>query len=154
MGKINGFTLVELLAVIVILGIVALVTTPAILNVVNDSRIKGAEDKAWGIIDAVKLTYAQAQTQSRNNPRTVVLPTTINFASDDGTQSLGQSITITGDKPISGTITIDEVGFMTAENLVFTGNGRYTCSTNSNGTKMCCKKGTVTITNAAADSCS
>ena len=33
----KGFSLVELLAVIVILAIVALVTTPIILNVINDT---------------------------------------------------------------------------------------------------------------------
>ena len=33
--KMKGFTLVELLAVIIILAIVALVTTPAILNVIR-----------------------------------------------------------------------------------------------------------------------
>jgi len=36
MRNMKGFTLVELLAVIVILAVVALVTTPLILNTINE----------------------------------------------------------------------------------------------------------------------
>ena len=49
----KGFTLVELLAVIVILAIIALIATPIVLNVINDAQ-KGADarsveayGKAW-----------------------------------------------------------------------------------------------------------
>ena len=34
----KGFTLVELLAIIVILAIIALITTPIILNIIEKSR--------------------------------------------------------------------------------------------------------------------
>ena len=36
--KNKGFTLVELLAVIVILALIALIATPIILNVINDAK--------------------------------------------------------------------------------------------------------------------
>ena len=80
----KGFTLIELLAVIVILAIIALITTPVILNVIEDARKNSAVDKAWGTIDAVRLAYAQAQT----NVDPVGIPYTVNFPKDNdkGTQ--------------------------------------------------------------------
>ena len=36
--KRKGFTLVELLAVIVILAVIALIATPAVLNIIEDSK--------------------------------------------------------------------------------------------------------------------
>ena len=41
--KKKGFTLVELLAVIVILAIIALISTPIILGVIEKTRIGAAE---------------------------------------------------------------------------------------------------------------
>ena len=42
--KNKGFTLVELLAVIVILALIALIATPIILNVINDAKKQAAKD--------------------------------------------------------------------------------------------------------------
>ena len=53
----NGFTLVELLGVIVVLSILALITIPIISNVVNDMRIKSLESSAYGLIEAGNLYY-------------------------------------------------------------------------------------------------
>ena len=135
----KGFTLVELLAVIVILSIVALVTTPIILNVINDARAKGAEDKAWGTIDAVKLAYTEAQYGSTAK----ALGTdglTVTF-SNDGTNNsatiLGKAVKISGDVPKGGTVKIAENGTITCSNLKFENQGTYCCTT-SNGTTMSC----------------
>lgn len=43
MRKINGFTLVELLAVILLLGVLALVTVPIVSNVINNSENSSLE---------------------------------------------------------------------------------------------------------------
>ena len=59
MKKRLGFTLVELLGVIVILAILSLITIPIISNVVNDMRIKSLESSAYGLIEASQLYYAQ-----------------------------------------------------------------------------------------------
>ncbi len=55
MNKEEGFTLVELLAVIVILGIIVAIAIPAIGNVVN--RAEGDADDAEEelVIDAARL---------------------------------------------------------------------------------------------------
>ena len=55
----KGFTLVELLAVIVVLGVIALIAVPQILNVVEDSRKGAFKDSASGLIEAAELYYTQ-----------------------------------------------------------------------------------------------
>ena len=52
--KNKGFTLVELLAVIVILAIIALIATPIILNVINDAKKEAAKDSFYGYMDAIE----------------------------------------------------------------------------------------------------
>lgn len=140
-GNTKGFTLVELLAVIVILGIVALVTTPAILNVVNNARRSGAEDKAWGTIDAVRLAYVQSQ--SLDYADEVLDNQTIDF-SQSGTKSIGgRNITVSGEMPVGGKVYVDvtNTGKITAVNLKFVKNGTYICTSNTEGTSMCCISG-------------
>ncbi|WP_017186710.1 type II secretion system protein [Alkalibacillus haloalkaliphilus] len=51
----KGITLVELLAVIVILGIIALIAVPAIANVIEDSRYDSVKATAINIIEAADL---------------------------------------------------------------------------------------------------
>ena len=52
----KGFTLVELLAVIVILAIIALIATPIILNVIDDAKTNAAKNSAYGYIDCLLYT--------------------------------------------------------------------------------------------------
>ena len=52
--KKKGFTLVELLAVIVILALIALIATPIILNVINDAKKEAAKDSFYGYMDAIE----------------------------------------------------------------------------------------------------
>ncbi|MEC6747145.1 type II secretion system protein [Marinilactibacillus sp. XAAS-LB27] len=53
--KENGFTLVELLAVLVILGIIVAIAIPAIGNVVDNAETKAAEAEQALVIDAARL---------------------------------------------------------------------------------------------------
>ena len=52
-----GFTLVELLAIIVILAIIAVITVPIILNVIENSRKGAATNSAYGFIDSFSTEY-------------------------------------------------------------------------------------------------
>lgn len=147
----KGFTLVELLAIIVILAIIALITTPVILNVIENSRLNAAKDKAWGTIDAVRVAYATAQTDEQE----VSIPYTVKFSDTDkkacttGSESectgyIGSTeVKASGDNPEDGTVTIASDGSMTATKLKF---GNYYCSTidgkggKLNASKMFCSK--------------
>lgn len=64
MKKRSGFTLVELLAVIVILAIIALIATPIILNIINDTKKSSIKQSAIGYVDAVEKTILEKKTKS------------------------------------------------------------------------------------------
>ncbi len=49
----NAFTLIELLAVIIILAIVALIATPIILDVVEDARISAGKSESQMILSGI-----------------------------------------------------------------------------------------------------
>lgn len=127
----KGFTLIELLAVIIILAIIAVITTPIILNVVNDARKDAASDKAWGTIDAVRITYAQYQAKDTAYTGDAI---TVDF--EGGQPTIGEmAVKMSGQKPQSGTVTINTDGTITCDNLKF---DSYYCTTND-GTTMTCE---------------
>ena len=59
--KNKGFTLVELLAVIVILAIIALIAVPIILGIINDSKKQSEDRSAELYLDAAKKAIASYQ---------------------------------------------------------------------------------------------
>lgn len=136
----KGFTLIELLAVIVILAIIALITTPIILNVIEQSRKDAAQDKAYGIIDAVKLSYTQAQTKEEINiPYIVSYNATDTAGTSKGLKAVGTvAVKASGENPTAGTVEIKDNGTITVTGLKF---GNYTCTgDNTSKTSMNCDR--------------
>ena len=60
MNKKNGFTLVELLAVIVILAVILVIAVPQIMNVINESKKGTLESSA-------RLIASSAETMKISN---------------------------------------------------------------------------------------
>ena len=60
MKKLNkkGFTLVELLAVIVILSVLMLIALPSVINIMNNARDDAFRDEALSFISAAETQYA------------------------------------------------------------------------------------------------
>lgn len=108
----KGFTLVELLAVIVILSIIALIATPIVMGYVNDARKKAAETSTDGIITSIELGYTQA-SEDGDIPEQITIEfndndfTVKNSADNTNVDSLKSKILIKGDKPTEGTITVN-----------------------------------------------
>ena len=93
--KNKGFTLVELLAVIVILALIALIATPIILNVINDAKKQAAKDSAYGYMDAVEKNIVSSELEDKSIK--------------DGTyrvEELNKKISIKGSTPDNGNIEI------------------------------------------------
>ena len=94
--KNKGFTLVELLAVIVILALIALIATPIILNVINDAKKQAAKDSAYGYMDAVEKYIVSSELEGKSIK--------------DGTyrvEDLNKKISVKGSTPDNGTIKIE-----------------------------------------------
>ena len=95
--KNKGFTLVELLAVIVILALIALIATPIILNVINDAKKQAAKDSAYGYMDAVEKYIVSSELEDKSIK--------------DGTYSVedlnSMGVSVKGSIPDNGTIKIE-----------------------------------------------
>jgi type IV pilus assembly protein PilA len=61
----KGLTLIELLAVIVILGIIAAIAVPAIGNVIANSKEKAYYAEALNVISAAKIAQASGATHDK-----------------------------------------------------------------------------------------
>ena len=97
MDKKKGFTLVELLTVIVILALIALIATPIILNVINDAKKQAAKDSAYGYMDAVEKYIVSSELEDKSI--------------QDGRYSveeLNKKISVKGSTPDNGNIEIKE----------------------------------------------
>lgn len=55
----KGFTLVELLAVIVVLAIIALIAIPVITSVIDKAKLGALKDSGYGILDAAEMYLAK-----------------------------------------------------------------------------------------------
>lgn len=57
----KGLTLVELLAVIVILGIIAAIAVPSIGNIIENSRIKAVKADALNVLSAANIYFTEEE---------------------------------------------------------------------------------------------
>ena len=66
--KLNNkaFTLIELLAVIVILAIIALIATPIVLSIIDDSKKSASLRSAEYYLDGVELSVANSTLENKN----------------------------------------------------------------------------------------
>ncbi len=100
MKRQGGFTLIELVVVIVILGILAVTAAPRFLNLQSDARIsalqglKGAMDGASGIVYGKAAIQGVDSSPSTDDPAPDVDGITTNYgyptANDDG---IGSAVT-------------------------------------------------------------
>ena len=99
----KGFTLVELLAVIVILAIIALIATPIILNVIDNAKEGAAKNSAYGYIDALEKANAQ---EILKNSEVTVLSGEYTIASSGSVVTYGSdksmAVNFKGDAPSDG----------------------------------------------------
>ena len=106
--KEKGFTLIELLAVIVILAVISSIATPMILGVIEDTKLKAAEQSVNGYIDAVEKQVITSELTKENliSDGIYILPM--------------EQIEIKGSKPTSGWLVIQN-GEVTNYSIVMNG---------------------------------
>ena len=106
MKRKNAFTLIELLAVIVVLAIIALIATPIVMNTIKSAKKGAAERSADSYIRQVETAVAEARLDNKTVPDGT-------YQIDEEGNLTGASlpdgklkIEMNGKKPTSGTITI------------------------------------------------
>lgn len=92
--KKKGFTLVELLAVIVILAVIALIATPMIMDVIEKARRGAAIESVNGILEAAENYQLESMLEGEEYQQTIDLTSDI--------------LTYKGNKPSSGALVIGE----------------------------------------------
>ena len=104
----NGFTLVELLAVIVILAIIALIAVPIVLGIINDSKKSSEKENLNLYTDTVEKAITKKQMNNPNfNPDKCDIKDNGNLECFNGTTSLGTvEINMKGQMPSDGEIII------------------------------------------------
>ena len=118
--KKNAFTLVELLAVITILGILATITVPIVINVFNSASESAFEDDAMTLSKAADNYYTSLTLESDTK-----LPLLVTFNSGKETNKYKNNVNnacetsserlleYNGQTPDSGNIFIDSNGEVT-----------------------------------------
>ena len=100
--KKNAFTLIELLAVIVILAIIALIATPIVLNIIEDTKESAQLRSAEFYLDAVEQAIMR---KNMNKPGTFK-PTECEINDEGNLDCDGEEVLVEvrGEVPIGGTI--------------------------------------------------
>ena len=94
----RGYTLIELLAVIVILAIIALIATPIILNMIENAKKGAAKDSAYGYIEAIDFQNSMSGIDDEKYK--MVGP-------GEDLDVTGLDVKVKGSKPDSGKILLD-----------------------------------------------
>lgn len=125
--KFKGFTLVELLAVIVILSVIALIATPAILNVIDNAKRGAFEARSRGIVDAAVQSYMLGQL----NDNALTL-TEYQYENGNLNRIKGNiDVSYKGSNPENGTLLINRNGKVA---IAFYENGYCASKSYDNGT--------------------
>lgn len=125
----RGLTLIELLAVIVILGIIAAIAVPSIMNVIDNSKEDAVKADAIQILNAGKLYVAAEGTPDENQIEWSELEDYVDLegytsALDVVANVDGSSITLTGTISKDGkTLNMNGASLSTIQGAEFDDNG-------------------------------
>lgn len=104
--KKKGFTLFELLAVIIIIALIALIVTPIILNIINEAKKEAFVASSYGIVEATKNIFIKKLYHNENTEEVI-------FTYTNGKESSipnGYALQYTGEKPKNGRISLTTTG--------------------------------------------
>ncbi|MDD3341461.1 MAG: hypothetical protein PHN72_04680 [Bacilli bacterium] len=121
----RGFTLIEVLGIIVVLGIISVITVPMVYKVIESSQKKAFKETTEGIVRAADVYFARNSTKLYKTFETN--GGLISFVFDEalgkkGISAEGYEITYSGEAPIAGKVLLYNDGTIEVENLT---NGKY-----------------------------
>ena len=62
---IKGFTLIELLATIIVISIISLISTPVVVNVIDNSRKEAFKNSAYNMIKSAQLNFQKIKLREK-----------------------------------------------------------------------------------------
>lgn len=134
----KGFTLVELLAVLIILSLIAVISIPIVANVIEKGRTGAIQNSVEFYITEIEKAYAEWAIEGV--PSGLTVTQTGEYDQFDASQ-LNTVLKIKGTKPLSGTVSVnrnymDETslyGFVVSAKLSYEGDyeATYTYDINS-----------------------
>ena len=89
----KGFTLIELVVVVAILGILALIAIPRFANIREDAQVKAAESTAISILNAAELYYVQESGDPTGNNASTLIDAGLLREDIQGTVTIGYGTT-------------------------------------------------------------
>ncbi len=99
----KGFTLMELLAVIVVLAIIALIAIPKTVEIIETSQNKSAHASAVGILEAANIYYANESISGSVNDSDII----IDFSNES---TIPSGFDFSGEYPDRGKVVIEPTG--------------------------------------------
>ena len=125
----KAFTLIELLAVIVILAIIALIATPIILGIINDSKKQSEDRSAELYLDAAKKAIARYQANNPDKDFSNVTSCDIGIneivCTDDDNNDYHIPVEISGQAPSGGTILLSKGNIVSGTTIDYGDNKSY-----------------------------
>jgi len=115
-----GFTLVEMMAVIILLGVVSLIAIPQVNKIIKDTRMSVFEDSAYGVIRSGELYYKNREILGED-----LIDTTFVFPEATGLE-------INGNVPKNGKMVITSDGSI----QLAISNGKYCARKGYNDSKV------------------
>ena len=137
----KGFTLVELLAVIVVLSIISVISVPLVSDVIEKGRIGAIQNSVEFYVSEIETAYAEWSIEGYPNNLSVNIKEDgyVEFSASE----LNTVLKVKGTKPLSGTIVVNSnlddsnslYGFVVDAKLKYDGgfDATYTYDLNTAG---------------------
>ncbi|OCX23762.1 GspH/FimT family pseudopilin [Pseudomonas graminis] len=102
-GVNGGFTLIELIVTVVIVGIFAAIAVPSFVSLIHRSNVRAGADELYNL-----LQYSRAEAVTRSTPVTIAAPgsSSANWAGDLSVKTTQQTLRQIGASGLQSGITI------------------------------------------------